>query len=152
MSEVSILLLLVGIAGGLFGGVMHYRPIIAEMNAQAAQKLALKETQRANAVANNDAVKTELGALHAQANAVIDHLVNTPAARVQLPKTPAPAACGASNPSSGGQPTATGNGTLPDTDQAAFDQFTKDLESLAYEADKVTEQCRVVSKWALKLP
>lgn len=69
------------------------------------------------------------------------------AARVRVPKATASASC-ATSVSDGVATT----GLVPAEPQDEFDRFRSGLESDAFKADKVIEDCRVLRDWAAQFP
>lgn len=65
------------------------------------------------------------------------------AERVRVPKL-----CVPNNASTGSADAAASSGSKPIDAQAAFEKFRRGLESDAYGADEMIEQCRVLRDWA----
>lgn len=112
-----------------------------------AAQLQLAEDRLINDARNaNDALISRLEVKKNEANTVIDYLANSkPSGSLRLPKSACPSQI---QPSTGGEPAITGNGVLPTDAQIAFGEFTKGLDELAYRADQVVEECRVIQEWA----
>lgn len=108
-----------------------------------AEKKAEVEAQLAKEKANSELITS----LELKRNAnikTINSLRNDLAAeRVRVPKF-----CVSDNTATGSADATTGSGSKPINAQAAFEKFRLGLESDAYGADEIVEQCRVLRDWA----
>ena len=100
----------------------------------------------------NETLTSKLETIHEQNVGLLNTLAAShPAGGLRLPTC---SGSGNKQSATGSKPATAGAGSLPVDAQDAFNRFTAGLDKLALEADKLTEQCRVVSNWAKaqKLP
>lgn len=144
MNPYMIIGIILFFLAGLFGAEQygdHARGVKDDL--KAAQLRLATDKLISDARNANDALKTQLLEKANEEDKVVDFLANShPASGLQLP---ARSCAGKSNAPTSSEPA--GTGTLPVDPQIAFAEFTKGLDELALEADKIVEACRVDSDW-----
>ena len=132
-----IIAALLAIAGAGYQGYrMGGDAVIAEQ-AQAVQDAAK---------ANSELILQLELKRNANTKTINDLRADLAAVRVRVPQL-----CVPDQSTSRGKDAAAGSGSQPIDAQAAFEKFRRGLESDAYGADEVTEQCRVLRDWAASL-